>query len=162
MSITEYTANTVRALMAAEIAMGSVNARFRFVTSGMPNDCSTTTFLSSNRQSLGTPITPWTADPDAPSTIRYAAQEAGFRCRHPGVDQANATLLTWAGLPPAGSHQLTAGALYSITSSARASSEGGTVRPSAFAVLRLITSSNLVGACTGSSPGLAPRRMRST
>ena len=36
-------------------------------------------------------------------------------------------------------------ALYSITSSALASSEGGTVRPSALAVLRLITNSNLVG-----------------
>ena len=34
---------------------------------------------------------------------------------------------------------------YSITSSARASSVGGTSRPSALAVLRLITSSNLVG-----------------
>jgi hypothetical protein len=33
----------------------------------------------------------------------------------------------------------------SITSSARASSDRGTVRPSAFAVFRLITSSNLVG-----------------
>ena len=39
---------------------------------------------------------------------------------------------------------------------------GGTSRPSALAVLRLMTSSNLVGSCTGSSPGLAPRRMRST
>jgi hypothetical protein len=36
--------------------------------------------------------------------------------------------------------------VYSITSSARARSDGGTVRPSAFAVLMLITSSNLVGA----------------
>ena len=36
-------------------------------------------------------------------------------------------------------------AVYSITSSARASSVGGTVRPSALAVLRLTTSSNLVG-----------------
>ena len=35
---------------------------------------------------------------------------------------------------------------HSITSSARASSVGGTSRPSAFAVLRLITSSYLVGA----------------
>jgi hypothetical protein len=34
---------------------------------------------------------------------------------------------------------------YSITSSARPSSVGGTVRPSTLAVLRLITSSNLVG-----------------
>ena len=35
-------------------------------------------------------------------------------------------------------------ALYSITSSARASSVGGKVRPKAFAVFRLISSSNLV------------------
>jgi len=38
---------------------------------------------------------------------------------------------------------------YSITSLARASSVGGTSRPSAFAVLRLITSSNLVACWTG-------------
>ena len=35
---------------------------------------------------------------------------------------------------------------YSITSSARASNVGGTVRPIALAVLRLMTSSYLVGA----------------
>jgi hypothetical protein len=34
------------------------------------------------------------------------------------------------------------------------------VRPSALAVLRLITSSNLTGAWTGSSLGFAPLRMR--
>src|SRR5215831_11067539 len=45
---------------------------------------------------------------------------------------------------------------YSITSSARASSEGGTVRSSAFAVLRLIASSSLVACSTGRSLGLAP------
>src|SRR5262245_4114279 len=50
---------------------------------------------------------------------------------------------------------------YSITSSARASSEGGTVMPSALAVLRLITSSYLVGACTGRLAGFSPLRMRS-
>ena len=51
---------------------------------------------------------------------------------------------------------------HSITSSARASSDGGTSRPSALAVLRLITSSNFVGACTGRSAGFSPLRMRST
>src|SRR5215813_3246106 len=45
---------------------------------------------------------------------------------------------------------------YSITSSARASSEGGTVRPSAFAVLRLTVKWNLIGCSTGRSLGLAP------
>ena len=49
---------------------------------------------------------------------------------------------------------------HSITSSAATSSLSGTVRPSALAVLRLMTSSNLVGCTTGSSPGLAPLRMR--
>ena len=51
---------------------------------------------------------------------------------------------------------------HSITSSARASSVGGTSRPRDFAVLRLMTSSNLVGCMTGSSAGLAPLRMRPT
>ena len=51
---------------------------------------------------------------------------------------------------------------YSITSLACASTDGGTVRPSALAVLRLIASSNLVGACTGRSAGFSPLRIRST
>src|SRR5262249_52958964 len=51
---------------------------------------------------------------------------------------------------------------HSITSSARASSVAGTSSPSALAVLRLITSSYLVGACTGRSAGFSPLRMRST
>src|SRR5262249_23623959 len=52
--------------------------------------------------------------------------------------------------------------LYSITSLACARSAGGTVMPTALGVLRLITSSNLVGACTGRSAGFSPLRMRST
>src|SRR4029453_14852235 len=51
---------------------------------------------------------------------------------------------------------------HSITSSARARSAWGISRPSALAVLRLITSSYLVGACTGISAGFSPLRMRST
>jgi hypothetical protein len=45
---------------------------------------------------------------------------------------------------------------YSITSSAAISKPGGTVKPSAFAVLRLTTVSNFVGVCTGRSAGFAP------
>src|SRR5262249_5942393 len=52
--------------------------------------------------------------------------------------------------------------VHSITSSARASSVDGTSRPRAFAVVTLMTRSNLVGCSTGSSPGLAPRRILST
>src|SRR6516225_178948 len=50
--------------------------------------------------------------------------------------------------------------LHSITSSARASSVGGTSRPSALAVLRLRPVSYLVGACTGRSAGFSPLRIR--
>src|SRR6266446_5991519 len=49
---------------------------------------------------------------------------------------------------------------HSITSSARASSVAGTSRPSALAVLRLTTSSYLVGACTGRSAGFSPFRIQ--
>src|SRR5262249_2949845 len=48
---------------------------------------------------------------------------------------------------------------HSITSSAMASSVGGTSRPRAFAVCRLIRNSNLVAWRTGSSAGLTPLRM---
>ena len=50
-------------------------------------------------------------------------------------------------------------AVYSITSSARRSSECGTAKPSVLAVFRLSAVSNRVGACTGSSLGAAPRRI---
>ena len=53
-------------------------------------------------------------------------------------------------------------AFYSITSLARVSSIGGTSRPSARAVIRFTTRSNLVGCSTGMSPDLAPRRILST
>src|SRR5262249_23227160 len=49
---------------------------------------------------------------------------------------------------------------HSITSSASASSLGGMSRPSALAVLRLMTNSNLVGCMTGISAGLVPFRIR--
>src|SRR5262249_15094523 len=52
-------------------------------------------------------------------------------------------------------------AVHSITSSARCCKRKGTSRPSALAVLRLTTSSNLTGAWTGSSLGFAPLRIRS-
>src|SRR5262245_31126750 len=49
---------------------------------------------------------------------------------------------------------------HSITSSARANTESGTLIPSVFAVLRLMTSSNLVDCITGRSAGLIPFRIR--
>src|SRR5215467_14517685 len=51
---------------------------------------------------------------------------------------------------------------HSITSSASCWSLSGTSRPSALAVLRLMTNSNLVGCSTGNSAGLAPRMTLAT
>ena len=59
--------------------------------------------------------------------------------------------------PPSSEHEVAPS--HSMTSSARARIDGGTVRPSALAVLRLMTSSNLVGCWTGRSAGLAPLRI---
>src|SRR5262249_42053783 len=52
--------------------------------------------------------------------------------------------------------------LHSITSWTRACTVPGTVRPSALAVLRLTTKSNLVGCWTGRLAGFSPLRIRST
>src|SRR5580704_3623554 len=49
---------------------------------------------------------------------------------------------------------------HSMTSSASNCNDTGTSRPSALAVCILITKSNLVGCCTGSSLGFSPLRMR--
>ncbi|MBM2844101.1 MAG: merR-type protein [Anaerolineales bacterium] len=49
-----------------------------------------------------------------------------------------------------------------MTSSARSRSDCGIVSPSAFAVLRLITSSNFVGCPMGRSAGFVPLRILST
>src|SRR5262249_14075575 len=51
-------------------------------------------------------------------------------------------------------------AVHSITSSARASSVGGTSRPSILAVAKLMTSSNLLACMIGKSAGFAPLSMR--
>ena len=53
-------------------------------------------------------------------------------------------------------------AIYSITSSAAKRMPFGIVMPSALAVLRLTTNSNLVGCSIGSSAGFAPFRIRAT
>src|SRR3954447_24795342 len=57
-------------------------------------------------------------------------------------------------------HELTSS--HSITSSARARSVGGIVRPSALAAFKFRTNSNFVGDWMGKVPGYSPRTMRST
>ena len=58
--------------------------------------------------------------------------------------------------------ELEAAAPHSMTSSARERIDGGTVRPSAFAVFRLMTKSKCVGPSIGNSPAEAPRKIRAT
>jgi len=57
--------------------------------------------------------------------------------------------------PPSGA------VVHSMTLSAPARIDGRTVMPSAFAVLRLTTNSNLVGRSTGISAGFSPFRILS-
>jgi hypothetical protein len=56
----------------------------------------------------------------------------------------------------AGEQRKDASPLHSMTSSVRARTDGGMVRPSSRAVLRLTTNSNRVDCSTGRSAGLAP------
>jgi hypothetical protein len=105
---------------------------------------------------------------DANSGLRHNAELQSRRaplCRRwPALITYASVLLglTWAGLAPLIAPALPGAFRYSMTSSASARSLGAMVRPIAFAVLRLITSSYLVGACTGRSAGFSPLRMRST
>jgi hypothetical protein len=83
----------------------------------------------------------------------FAAQKRDFRqLGHRGMSQTCHTR----------THALPQIVFYSITSSAICCKCRGTSMPSAFAVLRLMTSSYFVGACTGRSAGLSPFRIRST
>src|SRR6476619_188766 len=90
----------------------------------------------------------------------WAPGDHGFKSIVGRLVCASTRAITRAGLPSA--PFICNGRAHSITSSARASNDGGTLRPSALAVLRLMTSSYLVGACTGRSAGLSPLSIRST
>ena len=89
---------------------------------------------------------PWRPWRNASQTVRDACQ-AMCRSRNPITGIAGCCARAASGhaaaAPP--SSVMNSRRSHSITSSARASSDGGISRPSALAVLRLITSSNLVG-----------------
>jgi hypothetical protein len=88
---------------------------------------------------------------EAPTTVRFS-----FHSRR------GAALPRTSGLGQLQSYAVQQKRAYSITSSARSRKDSGMVRPSALAVLRLKTSSKLVGCVTGRSAGLAPLRTRPT
>src|SRR6476469_2200990 len=85
---------------------------------------------------------------------RSAVEEADHR--HPGLLRS---CREWPDCRTAEQRDELAAFHHSITSSASASSFAGISRPSALAVLRLITSSNLVACSTGRSDGLVPLRI---
>ncbi len=82
------------------------------------------------------------------------------------VEQPTASIRVYGASPvfrsDTGGSEARASALYSMIWSARSKSVCGIVRPSAFAVFMLMTSSNFVGCSTGRSAGLAPLRILAT
>jgi len=81
------------------------------------------------------------------------------------VRQIAAEVVTLSNIPPCALTRLMHWSKqhrYSMTSSARKRSDCGMVSPIAFAVLRLITSSNFVGCSTGKSSGFAPWKILCT
>ena len=91
-----------------------------------------------------------------PRLSRARKPQRSVGCRASAAGGCSAKPSRHVRLPPFGPHA------YWITSSASRSRDGGIVIPSALAVLRLRTSSNVMGRSMGRSPGLAPFRILST
>src|SRR5262245_26588794 len=80
---------------------------------------------------------------------------------NPQITDAAAAAVPMIAMCQEGPHAPQHGPSYSITSLALCWRWRGMLRPSALAVLRLMTRSNLTGAWTGRSLGFAPLRTRS-
>src|ERR1700757_5280781 len=91
-------------------------------------------------------IAVYASQPTSPLTTQHSLPSGRYSLLGPVFHRLDRTSFAWR--------------THSITLSARASSVAGTSRPSAFAVLRLIISSNLVDRWIGRSPGFSPLRMR--
>src|SRR5262249_50126685 len=106
------------------------------------------------RDDVGRATTGREADDDAHRPRRIGLRPCNARDRR----QRGSARCQMKKLPPVGKFHFQPPSHHSITSSARASSVGGTSSPSAYAVLRLIPRWYLVGACTGRSAGFSPFR----
>src|SRR5207247_464436 len=93
-------------------------------------------------------IAVYASQPLSPAATQHSLPSRRYPLLGPDLHRLDRTSFAWR--------------THSITSSARASSVGGTSRPRALAALRLITSSNLVACSIGMSAGLAPLRTLST
>src|SRR5262245_10252593 len=79
-------------------------------------------------------IAVYASPPLSPAATQHSLPSGRYSLLGPDFHRLDRTSFAWR--------------THSITSSARASSVGDSSRPSAFAVLRLMTSSYLVGACS--------------
>src|ERR1700747_1183664 len=93
-------------------------------------------------------IAVYASQPTSPLTTQHSLPSGRYSLLGPDFHRLDRTSFAWR--------------THSITSSARPSSVGGTSMPSAFAALRLMTNSYLVGTCTGRSAGFSPLSTRST
>src|ERR1700751_5925456 len=93
-------------------------------------------------------IAVYASQPLSPVATQHSLPSGRYSLLGPNLHRLDRTSFAWR--------------THSITSSARWWICEGTSRPRALAVLRLITSSNLTGAWTGSSLGFAPFRILST
>src|ERR1700745_531936 len=89
-------------------------------------------------------IAVYASQPTSPLTTQHSLPSGRYSLLGPDFHRLDRTSFTWR--------------THSIPSYALARSEGGTSKRSALAVLRLITSSNLLDCTTGRSAGLAPLR----
>jgi hypothetical protein len=108
------------------------------------------------------------SEPGARRSSQAIPRRMGQATRHTDRELNNESALPPPKADILGSSSIPLGAnfgserIHSITSSARATSEGGISMPNVFAVLRLMKSSNLVGCSTGKSAGFAPLSILST
>src|SRR6187200_3336320 len=93
-------------------------------------------------------IAVYASQPTSPLTTQHSLPSGRYSLLGPVFHRLDRTSFAWR--------------THSITSSARPNRVVGTSRPSALAVLRLITNSNLVGCSTGRSAALAPFKILST
>src|SRR5215831_597213 len=93
-------------------------------------------------------IAVYASQPLSPAATQHSLPSGGYSLLGPDFHRLDRASFAWR--------------THSITSSASCWSCKGTSRPSALAVLRLITNSYLVGSWIGRSAGLAPFKMRST
>src|SRR5215475_11400440 len=90
-------------------------------------------------------IAVYASQPTSPLTTQHSLPSRRYSLLGPDLHRLDRTSFAWR--------------THSITSSASDSTLSENLTPSAFAVLRLITNSNLLHCMTGKSAGFAPLRM---